>query len=128
MNDSVEKAGDVPSLLKVCLVEYDLLWSVRLKKSFVALGHVVTVSETGLLTEPVDLAIVNLSAKQYNPTAVISKLKSEGIKVIAHAGHKEASLLNIGKDSGADYVATNGELALNPARAISQVFMNQAKK
>ena len=111
--------------MTICLLEYDLLWATRLKKAFEHLGHQVTVSSDGELKSQVDIAIVNLSATRYDPVVQIAKLKALNVKVIAHAGHKEKPHLQTGADSGADYVATNGELARNPAKVIENLLSGE---
>lgn len=108
--------------MKILLLEYDLLWSIRLKKSFETLGHEVSVSPTGELVDGPDVAIVNLSSRRYSPSEVIQSLQTNQVKVIAHAGHKENHLLEVGHSAGADYVCTNGELALNPGKALATLF------
>lgn len=90
------------------------MWSVRLQKGVVALGHeaeVVTgLEESHLLAE---LAMVPLSNPGFELEPVLSQLNSAGILVLGHAGHKEKEAMKEGKTLGVDLVVTNGFLASN---------------
>ena len=80
-------------------------------KSVVAFGHEATVFAKAPPEMPVaDVAIVNLSSRAILPSDIVPKLKAAVIKVIAHAGHKEKELLELGKELGCDRLATNGEI------------------
>lgn len=57
-----------------------------------------------------DAAIVNLGQTEPNPTELISVLQGLGIPVIAHSGHKETALRDVGKRAGVEVLATNSEL------------------
>ena len=97
--------------MKVLLFEDNLMWSVRVKNGLVALGHEpVTVSAVPDGVEA-DLAIVNLSARAFDPFAVISELKAAGVRMIGHVGHKEKELWARGEAAGCDQVVSNGSLA-----------------
>jgi hypothetical protein len=103
----------------VLVFERNLLWSSRLKSGLVALGHradVLVDIPTGDFSA--DLAIVNLSQPTPLPKELIGNLKRKGIKTVAHAGHKERDLMALGRDAGADVLATNGELAAKLAEVI----------
>ena len=57
-----------------------------------------------------DAALVNLGAPEYGVEALIPSLKSTGIYVIGHTGHKEKELRELGKKAGCDRIASNSEV------------------
>ena len=61
-------------------------------------------------SEGAEVAIVNLGSSKIHTPELIPHLKSLGIHVIGHAGHKEKELMAYGKDAGCDTLATNSEL------------------
>ena len=76
-----------------------------------ALGHEPLVRTTlPSESEGASVAIVNLGSTKIHTPELIPKLKSLGIHVIGHAGHKEKELMAYGKDAGCDTLATNSEL------------------
>lgn len=95
--------------MRVLVIESNLIWSVRLSKGLQALGHEATVAR-----QPVegdfDVAIVNLGEPNVEWPARVAHLQGRGIKVIAHAGHKEKEVIALGREAGCDVVATNSEL------------------
>jgi hypothetical protein len=95
--------------VRVLVIESNLMWSVRLAKGLEALGHEAKVDR-----QPVegdfDVAIVNLGEPNVDWPARVAHLQGRGIKVIAHAGHKEKEVIALGKEAGCDVVATNSEL------------------
>ncbi|MER3496219.1 MAG: hypothetical protein C4320_05110 [Armatimonadota bacterium] len=93
--------------MTVLLFERNLLWSVRLRNAFAALGHE---ARTGNEAAPADLAVVNLSEGD-RVAEVIAGLKELGVPILAHAGHKEKELMRLGKELGVERLATNGQLA-----------------
>ncbi len=95
----------------VWIFDENLLWSSRLKSGVTGLGHEAVLADRlpeGEITG--DIAIVNLGSQAMPPAVLVPYLRVRGFKVLAHAGHKEQSLLELGRDSGADLVVTNGEL------------------
>ncbi len=106
--------------MRVLVLETNLLWSARLRQSANAFGHEALVA--GQVPEgDFDLAIVNLG----EPTAAsqIATLKARGIAIVAHAGHKEKELLELGRELGVDRLATNSELT-NKLDKILEEFAN----
>jgi hypothetical protein len=97
--------------MRVLIFEDNLMWGPRLNKSVAAFGHEPSVV-TKIPTEipPADLAIVNLSSLSLPPSDLIPRLKEAGIKILAHAGHKEKESHALGKDLGCDRLVTNGEI------------------
>jgi hypothetical protein len=53
---------------------------------------------------------VNLGSKNPDPTQLVSALKERGVYTIAHAGHKETELRELGLKLNVNKLATNGEL------------------
>ncbi|HEY3783506.1 MAG TPA: hypothetical protein VGL56_20675 [Fimbriimonadaceae bacterium] len=98
-------------LMRVLIFEDNLMWSARLKKTVNSLGH-----EADLLGSiPKDLpqaeaAIVNLGSTTMDAQTLVPLLKEKGIYVIAHAGHKEKQLQELGKTLACDKLASNSEL------------------
>lgn len=87
------------------------MWAPRLTKSVTAFGHVATAFAKMPNELPsADVAIVNLGSRAMPPSEIVPQLRNAGIKVIAHAGHKETELLELGRELGCDRLATNGEL------------------
>src|SRR5450631_1320399 len=102
------------------------MWSSKLMQSLRMLGHEPMSPSAD--SKDVTVAIVNLSwrpsgsrsrigavaepiSTEEEPVrALIRELHDRGIKVIAHAGHKEKDLFEMGKAVGADVLATNGEI------------------
>jgi hypothetical protein len=99
--------------VKVLLLESNLMWSARLAKSLVALGHEVVKADP-------EVAIINLGELGDRSASIVSELHRKGVKVIAHAGHKETELLSIGRESGADMLATNSQLTFKLADLLQQ--------
>ena len=56
------------------------------------------------------VAIINLGSKSPDPVSLVARLHELGIRVLAHAGHREKELLDLGRVAGADRLATNSEL------------------
>jgi len=90
------------------------MWSARLLQSLRALGHagLVLTSVPNELPEA-RAAIVNLGSP--NAAMLVPKLKEKGIYVIAHAGHKEKDLRELGNQLGVDRLASNSELTFKLA-------------
>ena len=91
------------------LFESNLMWSSKLRQSLRLLGHESTVLREVPEEGTADRAIVNLG--EGDPKALIAALKARGVPTIAHAGHKEKELHEIGREAGATVLATNSELS-----------------
>ena len=85
------------------------MWSSKLRQSLRLLGHESTVLRKVPAEGTADRAIVNLG--EGDPKALIAALKARGVPTIAHAGHKEKELHEIGREAGATVLATNSELS-----------------
>lgn len=73
-------------------------------------GHEATLLGPGKPWPEADVAIVNLGETAYKPEELVPKLRAQGIRVLAHAGHKEKELHELGRQIGCDRLATNSEL------------------
>ena len=97
--------------MTILIFEENLMWAPRLAKSVAAFGHKATIlSKMPDELPSGDIAIVNLGSRAMPPIELVPKLRAAGIKVIAHAGHKETELLELGRDLNCDRLATNGEI------------------
>ena len=104
-------------VMRVLIIERNLIWSSRLANTIKAAGHEAVVvgdlpAELGF-----DVAIVNLADGE--PPVVA--LQAAGVKVIAHAGHKEKERLEVGKVAGCDLVVTNSELTYKLPEFLEQL-------
>lgn len=112
--------------MTILIFEDNLLWSSRLLKSCKALGHEPRIL-TKLSEEVVGpaVAIVNLGSHSIPVEPLVSGLKAKGIGIVAHAGHKEKELHELGRQLGCDRLATNSELTYK-LEAILDEFSNLA--
>jgi len=87
------------------------MWAPRLQKSAIAFGHTTEVfSRIPEVMPSGDIAIVNLGSNSLPAVELVPKLRQARIKVLAHAGHKEKELLELGRGLGCDRLATNSEI------------------
>jgi hypothetical protein len=93
--------------MKVLILERNLMWSSRLAKLARSAGHEVELS--GSTPENTDsmIAIINLGERS---AVDIESLKEKGMKILAHAGHKEKALLEFGTKHRCDRVVSNSEI------------------
>ena len=94
----------------VWIFEDNLMWSARLAKSVQALGHEAVVLSAVPAEGAGDVAILNLGSGRLPGAELAPLLKARGVFTIAHAGHKEKALLEVGRVAGCDRIATNSEL------------------
>jgi len=108
--------------MKVLIFEDNLMWSSRLTQSLKAFGHEPAV-RTGLPAEAegATAAIINLGSKSPDPAALVTRLHELGIRVIAHAGHREKELIELGRAAGADVLATNSELTFKLPKLVEDL-------
>jgi hypothetical protein len=98
--------------MHIALYENNLLWSVRLQRAAIQLGHTCTImQEPDLPAVMPHLAIINLSVEKFVDAELIAELKSAGSTVVGHAGHSEKLLHHQGRDAHIDHLVTNGALA-----------------
>ena len=96
--------------MRVLILEDNLLWSERFRKSVTGLGHEATVLSGVPEGWPeADVAIVNLTHPKLGCLPVLESLKSHGLRILGHAGHVEKELLAQG-ELVCDVVATNGKI------------------
>jgi hypothetical protein len=72
-------------------------------------------------SEGAGAAIVNLGDRSLPAGELVAKLHELGVKVIAHAGHKEKDLHALGREAGADVLATNSQLTFKLPELLAQV-------
>jgi hypothetical protein len=89
--------------MRVQILESNLMWSVRLASGVRLAGHEVVSDEP-------DAAIVNLGEPASRDQ--VATLRAAGVHVIAHAGHKELELHELGRNLGCDQLVTNRELTV----------------
>lgn len=106
--------------MRVLVIETNLIWSVRLQRSLVSLGHDAVVSARPSEGD-FDVAIVNLGEPGVDWPLRVAELQARGIRVVGHAGHKEKDVLALGKAAGCDKVATNSELTHKLAQVLEAV-------
>lgn len=114
--------------MRVLVLESNLLWSSKLRLALNGLGAEVAMATTVPETLAFDVAIVNLGspppgvASADDWAALVRHLKRAGIKVVAHAGHKEHQLRELGRAAGCDVLATNGEMAHHLGRVLARAI------
>jgi hypothetical protein len=101
--------------VKVLVLEKNLLWSSRVRRTLEALGHAVTVTAVAPLHFDFDIALVGLADDSLGE---IGRLREAGIFVIGHAGHKEKELIARGLAAGCSRVLSNSELTFKLPQAL----------
>ena len=108
--------------MRVLVFESNLMWSSRLLQSLGKLGHqAVLCGEVPASREGASAAIVNLGDSKWDATSLVAELKKLGLTVIAHAGHKERELQELGRDANVDILATNSELTFKLPAILDRV-------
>ena len=108
--------------MRVFVFEDNLMWSSRLLQTLRSLGH-EPILRTAMPSdrEGADVAIVNLGSAKIPNAELIPHLKTLGIHVIGHAGHKEKELMAFGEDAGCDTLATNSELTFKIEAILNRI-------
>lgn len=83
------------------------MWSSKLSKSLRAAGYEVEIADSVPAASDAMIAVINLSDQNI---VEVEALKKQGIKTLAHAGHKEKELLSLGTQLGCDRVVSNSEI------------------
>lgn len=97
--------------MRVLVFETDLFWSARIMQTLRKLGHEAILKEVHAEGPfEADAALVNLGMMDVPLETLVPELRAAGIRVIGHAGHKEAALRARGKAIGCDRIASNSEL------------------
>lgn len=108
--------------MKILIFEDNLMWGPRLAKSAKAFGHEPhVIAKLGETIPTGDLAIVNLGSISIPASELVPRLKTAGLKVLAHAGHKEKELHDLGKDLGCDRLATNSEITHKLEQLLAEI-------
>jgi hypothetical protein len=98
--------------VKLLILEDNLMWAPRLANGAKQAGWEPLILDHLPSELPAaDAAIVNLASAKIPAAEAIARLREAGVYSIAHAGHKEKPLLDVGRDSGADRVVSNGALS-----------------
>lgn len=104
--------------MTVWAFESNLMWSSKLRQSLRLLGHECVMLREVPAEGSADVAIVNLG--EGDPATLIAALRARGVPTIAHAGHKEKELQELGRASGATTLVTNSELANKLAQVLDR--------
>jgi len=107
--------------MRVLIYEDNLMWSSRLVKSVSSLGHEAILRTKVDAEDSGDVAIVNLGSMTLKPEELVPILRERGIKVVAHAGHKEKELHELGRDLECDRLVTNSELTFKLAQILTEI-------
>jgi hypothetical protein len=102
--------------------ENNLMWSSKMKQSLRILGHECVLLRAIPEEGSADVAIVNLG--EGDPKALIAALRERGVPSLAHAGHKETELHEIGRDAGATLLATNSEMTHKLPDLLTKVVLD----
>ncbi len=108
---------------EVLVFEDNLMWSSRLVQTLKGLGYEPVLCKsipTGFGNAK--LAIVNLGSPTMAPNELVPLLRSNGIHVIGHAGHKEKEILELGRIAGCDTLTTNSELTFKIEGILNRIF------
>ena len=117
--------GKAPNM-KILVYEDNLMWSSRLTKTLRAVDHEPLLrSQFPTDSEGAGAAIVNLGSASPEPTELVRRLHELGVAVIAHAGHKEKELLELGRKAEADILATNSQLTFKLPELVEQLSLGQ---
>jgi len=93
-----------------------------MKQSLRILGHECVLLRAIPEEGSADVAIVNLG--EGDPKALIAALRERGVPSLAHAGHKETELHEIGRDAGATLLATNSEMTHKLPDLLTKVVLD----
>lgn len=108
--------------MRVLIFEPNLMWSSRLNQSLRKLGHEPLLrTALPVESEGADAAIVNLGEVKLDARTLVAKLHELGVPVIAHAGHKEKELQELGKAAGVEVLASNSQLTFKIEELLNRV-------
>ncbi|MFZ4506763.1 MAG: hypothetical protein ACOYON_03590 [Fimbriimonas sp.] len=110
--------------MRVWVFESNLLWSARLLQTLRAidLDAKVAARVSEEMAEG-DVAILNLGSS--GVAGLAAELKQRGVKTLAHAGHKEKELLELGRNVGIDRLATNSELTFKLPELLKELSASE---
>jgi hypothetical protein len=108
--------------MRILVFETNLMWSSRLAQTLSNLGHEPLLrSQLPESAESSKAAIVNLGDGNLDAKTLVAKLHELGVTVIAHAGHKEKELHELGRMANVEILATNSELTFKLEQLLAQV-------
>lgn len=97
--------------MRILIFEDNLIWSERLRKTISTLGHdPILVTRLKPSYPDAEAAILNFGSETLWNPELVAQLKTQGVTLIGHAGHKEKQKLESGREAGIDHVVTNSEL------------------
>lgn len=97
--------------MTVLVFEDNLMWSVRFSNALKAAGHEAVVLLPSATEWPdAQVGVINLGHPESELRRLVFAMRERGVKVLAHAGHKEGDKLGFGRELGADKVVTNSEI------------------
>jgi CheY-like chemotaxis protein len=127
--------GDAPAaaVRRLLLVADDLITPSRVREGARVLGFEVVVAATDAMAREAaqaaptpDVIFVNLTARRYDPSAIIRDLKAaedtRKIPLLAFAGHIEKEKHAAARAAGADLVAANSSVALHLPALLSRLL------
>ncbi|MFI5386908.1 MAG: hypothetical protein ACHQ50_12405 [Fimbriimonadales bacterium] len=98
------------------------MWSARLVQSLRKLGHEPLLrSKMPDDPEGAKAAIVNLGDQGLDAKTLVARLHDLGVPVIAHAGHKERDLHELGLEAKAEILASNSQITFKLAELLSSI-------
>jgi len=105
--------------MNVLVLETNLMWVSKLRLSLTGLGHTAVFQrDVPSDLSGFDLAIVNLGEEPARLASVVQTLQGAGVPILAHAGHKEKELHELGHSLGITALATNSEMANSLERVL----------
>ncbi|HVK06531.1 MAG TPA: hypothetical protein VM490_23880 [Armatimonadaceae bacterium] len=119
----------------ILLLADDLMFPSRIREGLRPLGHSLrTVGDGASLAAALrdakpSAVLVNLTARRYDPAAIIASLKADpgtkDIPVLAFAGHVEADKHAAARAAGADMVVANSSVSLHLAALLPRLLSGQ---
>lgn len=99
------------------------MWSSRFVNTVKGSGHEAVVT-TSIPEGTADIAIINLGDN--NVAEIAAGLAERGVYTIAHAGHKEKELLELGKQIQVNRIATNSEITNKLPRMLEEAVAQKS--
>lgn len=117
------------------LVADDLMFPSRIREGAKPLGYLVQVvgtadaAQTAAREKSPAAVLVNLTARRYDPVAVITALKEDPqtspLPLLAFAGHVEQEKHQAAREAGADMVAANSSVSLHLAALLKRLLASK---
>jgi hypothetical protein len=109
--------------MTVWIFESNLMWSSRFVNTVRGSGHEAVVT-TAIPEGVAAVAIVNLGDSHVGE--IVAELTKRGIYTIAHAGHKEKELIELGKQIKVNRVATNSEITNKLPKMLEEALLQKS--